>query len=82
MDRKFQIKGKDLKALDFGCGKGIHSVYFENLGWMPFGVDISELAIKTCKERLCEENFVVIEPAASIKDTFDTKFDIIFANQS
>lgn len=35
---KLNFKGKTM--LDFGCGNGVHSKYFQSKGYKPFGIDI------------------------------------------
>lgn len=73
---------EDIKILDFGCGNGTHSKYFESKGWETFGVDISERAIDICKQSFNGENYTTIQPGQSIIGIFKEEFDIIFANQS
>ncbi|HGJ64237.1 TPA: class I SAM-dependent methyltransferase [bacterium] len=42
------VKGR---VLDIGCGAGRHSLYLQDIGFEVFGIDISPLAIETCKQR-------------------------------
>ncbi len=69
--------------LDFGCWTGTHSVYFASKGFVPFGVDIVEDAVRQARERLPEfaGQFHVIDDATNLEDLFDIKFDLIFCNQ-
>lgn len=82
LKRSYISTKNNIKVLDFGCGNGTHSLYFESLGWESFGLDISENAIKECRKKLDKTRFSVIQPGESILDIFSEKFDIIFANQS
>lgn len=69
---------------DFGCGNGTHQIYFASKGFQVYGADVSESAIDMARERIPEagRNFVAIEPEQDIDSLFNTKFDVIFANQS
>ena len=71
-------------VFDFGCGNGTHPLYFKSKGFEVYGVDISEQAIASCRERMPEQsdNFVVIKPQENINDIFKLKYDVILANQS
>ena len=40
--------------LDVGCGAGRHVLYYQNTQYNIIGVDNSPFAIKTCKERGCQ----------------------------
>lgn len=42
------IKGR---ILDIGCGAGRHSLYLQDIGFEVVGIDISPLAIETCRLR-------------------------------
>ena len=72
--------------LDFGCGNGIHSTYFETKGFTVYGVDTSELAINTIKENTNthnSDNYYLISPGSNLLELFKPNmFDVIFANQS
>ena len=39
------------RVLDIGCGAGRHSLYLQRMGFKVLGIDVSPLAIKTCKLR-------------------------------
>lgn len=39
------------RVLDIGCGAGRHAIYLQNKGLEVVGIDISPLAIETCKLR-------------------------------
>jgi len=69
--------------LDFGCGTGIHSKYFLENGYTPYGCDISKTAINLCKKRMTgyEENFHVTPNLPILEDYFTQKFDVILSNQ-
>lgn len=72
------------KLLDFGCGNGAHAAYFASKGFEVYGVDVVPQAIEQAKKRLPNyaKHFIVIEPNQDIEPLFNTKFDILFANQS
>lgn len=78
----FNKGNKGLKLLDFGCGNGIHSKFFSDKGFKPYGVDISEDAIQLAKmnNSRYEHNFMVIKD--NDINCFNEKFDFILANQS
>jgi len=42
------VKGR---VLDIGCGAGRHSLYLQDIGFEVVGIDISPLAIETCRLR-------------------------------
>ena len=76
---------KGQKIFDFGCGNGTHSEYFLSKGFKVYGVDIIKDAIESAKHRMPPsyiDNFMCIEKGQSIDNLFDTRFDIVFANQS
>ncbi|AJC88436.1 SAM-dependent methyltransferase [Campylobacter insulaenigrae NCTC 12927] len=81
---KYKLQKTSGNLLDFGCGNGIHSKYFQTKGFKTFGVDIVESLNTTWKNdaNINENNFHVIKPNASIKKLFNEKMDLIFANQS
>lgn len=72
------------KLLDFGCGNGTHLAYFKTKGFDVYGIDISETAIKTAKDRFPEikDKIAVTQHHDSIMSIFTTKFDVIFSNQT
>lgn len=72
------------KLLDFGCGNGTHLAYFKTKGFDVYGLDVSEVAIKTAKNRFpkIEEKIATIQQDGNISNVFDTKFDVIFSNQT
>lgn len=81
---KLDFKGKTL--LDFGCGNGVHSKYFQSKGYKPFGIDIVP-SLKQSYESLTGGGALkgechIIKANASFKHLFDEKMDLILANQS
>ncbi|MCV3386856.1 class I SAM-dependent methyltransferase [Campylobacter lari] len=84
---KYKLNKTSGNLLDFGCGNGVHSKYFQDVtggGIKTYGVDIVPSLKNTWKKdpRINENNFHVITPNSSFKNLFDVKIDFIFANQS
>ena len=81
-----QSMGKEAngkKLLDFGCARGVHSQYFIDKGFDVYGIDISEEAIKYCKENIDEDRFKsidIVDENIDLYEVFGCKFDVIFAN--
>jgi len=64
------VKGR---VLDIGCGAGRHSLYLQGKGFDVLGIDISPLAIKTCKLRGLKKTRVMpIEDVDFKPGSFDT----------
>ena len=80
---KYELGLTGGKILDFGCGVGQHLEYFEKNGYIPYGCDVVESAIKQCKARLPKysENFHVNPSLPNLKDFFNEEFDVIYSNQ-
>lgn len=82
---KYKLGITNGNLLDFGCGNGVHSKYFLDKGFKPFGIDIVPSLQKNWDEKiktLGGGDCKIIESNSSIKGLFDEKMDIIFANQS
>ncbi|WP_243705901.1 methyltransferase domain-containing protein [Campylobacter volucris] len=84
---KYKLNKTSGNLLDFGCGNGVHSKYFQDItggGIKAYGLDIVPSLENTWKNdpKLITENFHVIAPNSSFKDLFNGKMDFIFANQS
>ena len=79
-------KNRKLKVLDFGCGRGSNLGFFLDMGYDVYGIDISNEAIKICKDnfRFDPNNFVQADVVRDkpIDEIFDCKFDIIVATVS
>lgn len=60
------------KLLDFGCGKGHLLKLAEENGCSTFGIDISETAIRQCRDRLRRSTLLVGDEAAM--DCFEDNF--------
>ena len=61
------------RVLDIGCGAGRHALYLQSKGLDVLGVDLSPLAIKTCKLRgLKKTKIASITDASPRWGTFDT----------
>ncbi|MBF7048375.1 methyltransferase domain-containing protein [Campylobacter volucris] len=84
---KYKLNKTSGNLLDFGCGNGVHSKYFQDItggGIKAYGLDIVPSLENTWKNdpKLITKNFHVIAPNSSFKDLFNAKMDFIFANQS
>lgn len=61
------------RVLDIGCGAGRHSLYLQEQGHEVVGIDISPLAVKTCRLRgLKEAEVRSISEIGPELGTFDT----------
>jgi SAM-dependent methyltransferase len=86
---KFELgldgSGKE-NLLDFGCGPGGNTNFYHSKGFTVYGVDLSEIDIKRCKERMpaVANNFKIVRPEPSENDIFfpGISFKIITAFQS
>ena len=69
--------------LDYGCGNGVHSSYFADFGYTPYGCDVSETAIRQCQELLPEytDQFHIVDCAPDLAKLFAAKFDVVLSNQ-
>ena len=83
---EFGLSGeKHEKVLDFGCGQGAALQFFKSNGFAVYGVDISEVDINRCKEKMpdVQDHFAVIPPAPSENDIFfQGDYDLIIAVQA
>lgn len=60
-------------VLDIGCGAGRFALHLQKKGFDVTGIDISPLAVKTCKERGLKKVYVMsISEISSSLGTFDT----------
>ena len=70
------------KILDFGCGIGYYSSFFNKLGGDVLGVDPSEAYIKIANENFINNDKIKFEicsfESESDFDFFEDKYDIIF----
>ena len=61
------------RVLDIGCGGGRHSLHLQNKGFEVVGIDVSPLAIKTCKLRgIRHARVLPIDHITRAVGTFDT----------
>ncbi|MDR1480997.1 MAG: class I SAM-dependent methyltransferase [Synergistaceae bacterium] len=73
------------KLLDFGCGGGAALSFFDRNGFDVYGIDISEVDINHCKERMprIPDHFAKVDPVPKVDDVFfDGDFDLVTAVQS
>jgi len=71
--QKETMKHAHGRVLDMGCGAGRHSIYLQNMGLEVVGIDISPLAVETCKLRgLRDARVMSIEEVTPQLGTFDT----------
>lgn len=76
---KKYVKSDNPKILDIGCGEGRDCLYLLNLGYDVEAIDISEEAIKFCKQRASEKDkgrFHIVDVCTG---HFDGKFDFIYS---
>lgn len=74
--------GKEKKMLDFGCGNGIHSKFFEEKGFRTVGIDISENAINVAKMTQSTNNEYIQMDLIKEDSQLIKGYDLILANQS
>ena len=58
------------RALDLGCGTGVHTIFLAENGFTVMGVDISPIGVDTTRRRLVEAGLTADLAVASI-DTVD-----------
>ncbi|PJE70157.1 hypothetical protein COU97_01175 [Candidatus Shapirobacteria bacterium CG10_big_fil_rev_8_21_14_0_10_48_15] len=75
------VKGRPVNLLEVGCGRGIHSVNFAQMGFTVTGIDLSRSAIKQAKARAVADqvkiNFIVRD--ATRTGLAGASFDLIVA---
>jgi len=72
-DQKKAIGHCTGRVLDIGCGAGQHSLYLQDKGFDVLGIDVSPLAIKTCKLRgLKQAKVLSIDGISRRLGRFDT----------
>ena len=67
------------RALDLGCGTGVHSVYLAENGFSVVAVDLSPLAVEATQRRLHEAGLTadVRESPVDAIDVPDASFDLV-----
>lgn len=79
---KYKLNKTSGNLLDFGCGNGVHSAYFQSKGFKTFGIDIIPSLKESWEQNVSGGGIKIIEPNSSIQGLFNENMDIIFANQS
>lgn len=83
---QFGMGGNNEKLLDFGCGAGGNTKFFDQKGFDVFGVDQSKLDIQRCQQRIPHKasQIKVINPECKKDDIWfdDIKFKIITSWQT
>lgn len=98
LESKYKLSERENKTiLDFGCGTGVHSIFFERKGFDAYGVDVSDIAIEKYNENLnhCidekQKNNMgrgrtirgfCVDNSIPLHEVLNQKFDVILANQS
>jgi len=78
MERFPHLNGE--KVLDLGCGYGLYTNYFKNIGGKATGIDGSEVMINEAHQLYPDCNFFISDITKPL-DFDDGTFDIIFSNQ-
>lgn len=77
------LTSKEIKVLDLGCGTGRHAIPLYDLGYRPYGFDISNNAIDQLKAKLNESGYLT--DRIIVSDMFewfpyeDSFFDSVFS---
>lgn len=77
--------GNHERLLDFGCGEGAALSFFDRKGFDVYGVDISEIDIEKCKNKMprIAEHFSVIDPTPRAGDVYyGGEYDVVIAIES
>lgn len=74
----FPASGKNLRALDLGCGAGAQSEYLGQYGFSVQGIDGSQAAIDRCNNRRIKLGFAVADMTALpfARNEFDLVVDV------
>lgn len=70
---------KDAKILDIGCGEGRDCLFLMNLGYDVQAIDISEEAIRYCRQRAGAGNAGRFHVLDVCTEALDGKFDFIYS---
>lgn len=74
------IDMKDKRVLDLGCGYGLFTKYFQDIGADVIGVDGSAEMIKIAKARYSDFTFSIIDITKALPFQNES-YDLIFCNQ-
>lgn len=77
------LTSNNIRVLDLGCGTGRHAIPLYNLGYKPYGFDISKNAVDQLKTKLSESGYLTDNIiVADMFEQFpyqDSFFDSIFS---
>lgn len=79
------VENESKKMLDFGCGAGAPAMFYRSKGFDVYGVDISEINIQHCKQRIPDiaDHFHVVDSMPDAhKEFWGGNYDLIIAVQS
>jgi len=75
-------KCRDKKILDYGCGKGVHSIWLAQMGGDVTGIDLSqsalEIALKRAEVKNIEDKIKFLAMDCEDLKFPDNSFDIVF----
>jgi 2-polyprenyl-3-methyl-5-hydroxy-6-metoxy-1,4-benzoquinol methylase len=81
----YYLKKKKInRILDFGCGQGAATNFFNQKKIETLGVDISKVDINKAKKKYkkYKNNFIHVDSIEDLSRKIDKKFDVIIAGQS
>lgn len=83
--KKFpNTKRKDIKILDYGCGRGRSVAKLRDKGFDAYGVDIDHKVLSNGFQLFSNRNLIpqeILKPVEEINDFEDSSFHLIFSEQ-